>query len=292
MKSYAYYPGCSLESLGKSYHTSTLEVSNLLELDLKEIDDWNCCGATAYVPIDEILAYTLSARNLAIAEQMGLEDFIAPCSACYKNAYSTNKNIRNDPDLADHINYALEADDLKVSGSMHVRHLIEVFLEDVGLDAIKQNVKKPLNNLKVAPYYGCQMIRPPKGSENVENPSFFEELLTSIGAHPIDFQSKTRCCGGSLIITNRKASLDMISKLLQDATESGADVIATTCPMCNVNLEVYQQQVNREFGTKYAIPVVYFTQLMGIALGVAATNIGLPKSLYSKITQNLIMESG
>ncbi|MFC2063856.1 CoB--CoM heterodisulfide reductase iron-sulfur subunit B family protein [Chloroflexota bacterium] len=290
MKSYAYYPGCSLESLGKNYHTSTTEVSSVLDLDLQELDDWNCCGATAYFPVDELLAYTLSARNLAIAEQMGLKDFIAPCSACYKNSYSTNKYIKTDPDLAEHINFALEADNLKVSGSLNVRHLIEVFIEDVGLEIIKQKVKKPLKDLKVAPYYGCQMIRPRKGNENIENPSFFEELLSSIGAAPIDFQSKTRCCGGSLIITDRSAALDMVAKLLQDAEENEADVIATTCPMCNVNLEVYQHQVNREFGTNFAIPVVYFTQLLGIALGISARKIGVSKNLISTITQNALME--
>jgi len=290
MKSYAYYPGCSLESLGKNYHTSTMEVASVLNLDLQELDDWNCCGATAYFPVDELLAYTLSARNLAIAEQMGLEDFITPCSACYKNSYSTNKYIKSDPDLAEHINYALEADNLKVSGIMHVRHLLKVIMEDVGVDIITQKVKKPLDNLKVAPYYGCQMIRPRKGNENVENPTFFEELITSIGASPIDYQSKTRCCGGSLIITDRSAALDMVAKLLQDAVENGADVIATTCPMCNVNLEVYQHQVNREFGTNYAIPVVYFTQLMGVSLGISARKIGVSKSLLSKMTQKPVLE--
>jgi len=290
MKSYAYYPGCSLESLGKNYHISALEVSSFFDLDLQEIDDWNCCGATAYYPVDELLAYTLSARNIAIAEQTGLKDFVAPCSACYKNAYSTNKHIKTDPDLAEHINFALEADNLKISGTMNVRHLIEVFLEDVGLDAIKEKVNSPLKDLKVAPYYGCQMIRPKKGNENVETPTFFEDLLSAIGATPIDFASKTRCCGGSLIITNRSAALDMVAKLLQDATYNNADVIATTCPMCNVNLEVYQRQVNHEFGTNYSIPVVYFTQLMGIALGISEKSLKIPRELLPKLSQSMNME--
>jgi len=290
MKSYAYYPGCSLESLGKNYHISAMEVASKLGLDLQEISDWNCCGATAYYPIDELLAYTLSARNLAIAEQTGLIDFVAPCSACYKNAYSTNKLLKSDPELAEHINYALEADNLKITGSMNVRHLIEVFLEDVGLEEIKHKAIKPLKDIKVAPYYGCQMIRPRKGDENVENPMFFEELISAIGATPIDFSSKTRCCGGSLIITNRSAALDMVSKLLQDATSNNADVIATTCPMCNVNLELYQRQVNHEFGTNYSIPVMYFTQLMGFALGSTEKALKIPRDFFSKISLNIGME--
>jgi len=160
MKRYAYYPGCSLESLAKAYDASAKEVARALDLELKEIEDWNCCGATAYFPVDELLAYTLVARNLAIAEKTGLTDFVAPCSACFKNAYYTNKYLQNDPDLADHINFALEEDELHVDGKLRVRHLIEVILEDVGLDEIRKKTTFPLNHVRVAPYYGCQLLRP------------------------------------------------------------------------------------------------------------------------------------
>jgi len=281
MKQYAYYPGCSLESLGKNYNLSALAVSDELGVEMKELEDWNCCGATAYFPVDELLAYTLVSRNLAIAEKTGLQDFVAPCSACYKNAYTTNKYLKADPDLAEHINYALEEDHLHVEGKMKVRHLIEVFIEDVGLEEIEKKVAHPLKGLRVAPYYGCQIVRPRKDKEDVENPQFFEKLLSAIGAEPIDYASKTRCCGGSLIITNRKAALDMVHKLLQDAVNSNANVIATTCPMCNVNVEVYQSQVNREFGTNFSIPVMYFTQLMGMALGIEPKRIGVGASMLS-----------
>jgi heterodisulfide reductase subunit B len=279
MKQYAYYPGCSLESLGKSYHLSTLEVASRVGIELRELEDWNCCGATAYFPVDELLAYTLSARNLAIAEKTGLEDFVAPCSACFKNSYTTNKYLKSDPDLAEHINFALEEDNLHVTGRMHVRHLIEIFIEDVGLETIQKNATNPLNHLKVAPYYGCQLVRPRKQNEDVENPRYFEDLISALGAEPVEFESKSRCCGGSLIITNRPAALDMVEKLLQDAVDSQAEIIATTCPMCNVNLEVYQRQVNREFGTNYSIPVIYFTQLMGTAFGCEAKSLGINKEV-------------
>jgi len=281
MKQYAYYPGCSLESLATAYNISTLEVAHKLGVDLKEIKDWNCCGATAYFPVDELLAHTLVARNLALAEKDGLSDFVAPCSACYKNAYFTNAYLKKDPDLAEHINYALEADNLHVNGTMKIRHLIEVFIEDVGLEEIGKKITRPLKGLRVAPYYGCQLLRPRKDHENVENPQFFESLLSALGAEPVDYPSKTRCCGGSLIVTNRKAALDMVHILLQDAVNRKADVIATTCPMCNVNLEVYQSQVNREFGTQFSIPVMYFTQLMGVALGIKPGKLGIGKELVS-----------
>lgn len=281
MKQYAYYPGCSLESLATPYALSAVEVARSLGLDLQEIKDWNCCGSTAYFPVDELLAYTLVARNLAIAEKTGLKDFVAPCSACYKNAFFTNAYLKKDADLADHINYALEADDLHINGTMKVRHLIDVFLEDVGLEQISKGVTRPLAGLRVAPYYGCQILRPRKDHEQVEKPQFFEDLLAALGADPVDYPSKTRCCGGSLIITNRKAALDMVYRLLDDAVKRKTDVIATACPMCNVNLEVYQANVNREFGTQFAVPVMYFTQLMGIALGIKPGALGIGKELVS-----------
>ena len=279
MKQYAYYPGCSLESLAKDYASSAKEVANYLGLELKELQDWNCCGATAYFPVDELLAYTLVARNLAIAEQTGLTDFVAPCSACFKNAYYTNSYLKKDPDLADHINFALEEDNLHLNGTMKIRHLIEVIIEDVGLDEVKKRTTNPLTGLRVAPYYGCQLLRPRKDHENVETPQFFEELLSAIGADPIEYSSKTRCCGGSLIITNRKAALDMVHMLLQEAVDQKARVIATTCPMCNVNLAVYQNQVNQAFGTHFSIPVMYFTQLMDLALGLNAEHMKIEKSI-------------
>jgi len=278
MKKYAYYPGCSLESLAKNYALSALAVTKEFGLELNEIKDWNCCGSTAYFPVDELLAYTLVSRNLALAEKMGATDFVAPCSACYKNAYFTNTYLQSDQDLADHINYALEEDQLQVKGSLKVRHLIELFVEDVELAEVEKKATHPLTGLRVAPYYGCQMVRPRKVKEDVENPRYFENLLSAIGAEPIEFANKTRCCGGSLIITNRKAALDMVRILLQDAVEHGADVIATTCPMCDVNLEVYQEQVNREFGTHFSIPVMYFTQLMGLALGIKPAQLGVGKN--------------
>ena len=156
MKQYAYYPGCSLESLATSYHISSLEAARGLGVDLQEIEDWNCCGATAYFHADELLAHTLVARNLAIAEKMGL-DFVAPCSGCYKNAFFTSAHLKEDADLADHINFALAADNLKIDGTTNVKHLIEVFVDDVGLEEVSNRVKRPLKGLRVAPYYGCQL---------------------------------------------------------------------------------------------------------------------------------------
>jgi heterodisulfide reductase subunit B len=280
MKQYAYFPGCSLEKIALSYNQSTQETTKTVGIELKELEDWNCCGATAYFHVDELLAYTLCARNLAMAEKENL-DLVAPCSACYKNTFFTNRYLKEDPDLADHINVALQEDDLHFSGTISVRHLIEVFIDDVGLEAVSTNVSKPLEGLKVAPYYGCQIVRPKKDGEEIEQPDFFEALLAAIGAEALDYALKTRCCGGSLLISSREAALSMIHKLLKNAEDIGADVIATACPLCQINLECYQNQVNQEYRTKFNIPVVYFTQLMGMAFGIPNKRLGIGSELIA-----------
>ncbi len=278
MRQYAYFPGCSLEKIAHSYNQSTQETTKKLGVELKELEDWNCCGATAYFHVDEILAYTLCARNLAMAEKENL-DLVAPCSACYKNTFFTNKYLKEDPDMADHINVALQEDDLHFSGTISVRHLIEVFTEDVGLEEISERVSQPLQDLRVAPYYGCQIVRPRKDGEEIEQPDFFEKLLSAVGAEPVNFALKTRCCGGSLLISSREAALSMIHKLLKNAEESGAAVIATACPLCQLNLECYQDQVNQEYGTNFSVPVVYFTQLLGLAFGIPNKRLGIGSEL-------------
>jgi heterodisulfide reductase subunit B2 len=280
MKQFAYFPGCSLEKIALSYHQSSMETTKKLGVELKELEDWNCCGATAYFHVDELLAYTLVARNLSMAESQGL-DLVAPCSGCFKNMYFTRAHLQHDPDLAEHINFALEEDGLKFTGGSTVQHLIEVFVNEIGLEEIKSKVTNPLTGLRVAPYYGCQILRPRKDHEDVEQPHFFEDLMSSIGAEPIDYPLKMRCCGGSLIITSRPAALSMARNLLLNAVDNGAVVIATACPLCQVNLECYQQQINQEFGTNLSIPVVYFTQLIGLALGLPPKRLGIGSELVS-----------
>ncbi|OGN90429.1 MAG: hypothetical protein A2Y88_00395 [Chloroflexi bacterium RBG_13_48_10] len=280
MREYVYFPGCSLEKIALSYHLSALETTKKLGIKLTELEDWNCCGATAYFHVDELLAYTLTARNLAMGEKVGTE-VVAPCSACYKNMYFTNVHLNEDPDLADHINEALQEDNLHYSGSMVVKHLLEVFSNDVGPEEIKSKVIYPLSGLRVAAYYGCQILRPKKDHEDVEQPHSFEDVMSAIGATPVDFPLKLTCCGGSLLISSRPAAYSMIHNILYDAQRAQADVIATACPLCQVNLECYQPQINQEYGTHFSIPVVYFTQLIGLSMGVPPKKLGFGKEFLS-----------
>ena len=280
MRTYSYFPGCSLEKMALSYHQSAIQTTTKMGVELKEIEDWNCCGATTYFHVDELLAYTLVARNLAMAEKTG-HDLVAPCSACYKNAYFASAYLKEDQDLSDHINYALEQDNLHFSGSIEVKHLMEVFVDDVGLEEIKSKITHPLEGLRVAPYYGCQIVRPRKDHQDVENPRFFEDLMSTVGAQPVDFTYRLRCCGGSLIITSREAALSLVRDLLQSAVDKEADVIATACPMCQTNLECYQMTVNREYGTDFSIPIMYFTQLLGLSMGLPPKKLGIGTEFIS-----------
>jgi len=280
MKKFAYFPGCSLEKMALSYNQSSIETTKVFDIEMQELEDWNCCGATTYFHVDQLLAYTLVARNLAIAEKAGL-DFVAPCSACYKNAYFTNCYVQEEPDLAEHINFALDQDNLHFTGNLKVHHIIDIFANEIGSEEIKTKVTNPLNGLKVAPYYGCQIVRPRKNGEDIENPQFFEEIISAMGAESVDFADRLRCCGGSLIMTSRHAALMMVKVLLYNAVTSGADVIATACPLCQVNLECYQTQVNEEFGTDFSVPVLYFTQLLGLALGIPRRRLGIGRELVS-----------
>ncbi len=276
MKKYAYFPGCSLEKMALGYNKSTMETAHALGVDLQELEDWNCCGATAYFHIDEILAYTLCARNLAMAEKEKL-DVVAPCSGCFKNMHSTREHMKKDADLAEHINDALGEDDLHFSGTSRVHHILDVFVKEVGLDKVRKAAAHPLKGLRVAAYYGCQVIRPRKGREDVEQPRHFEDLISALGAQPVDYRLKLRCCGGSLIVTHREAALAMAHQLLANAADEKADLVVTVCPLCQVNLECYQGLVNRKFGTKFKMPVLYFTQLMGLAFGIAPKKLGIGK---------------
>jgi heterodisulfide reductase subunit B2 len=283
MTRFAYYPGCSLETMAATYHVSCMEVAHKLGIELEELEDWNCCGATAYSHVDELLAAVLCARNLAIAEKQGL-NIVAPCNACYKNLWTTNAALRRDPDLAEHMNYALEADDLHYEGRVEVHHIMDAFSNPEVLEQIRAKANDRIRGLRVAPYYGCQIVRPRRpGLElrQVDDPQFFEDLLRAAGADPVPYPYKLRCCGAALMVTNRPAALRMARDLLQNAVDSGAEVIATACPLCQTNLECYQAAVNHELGTSYAMPILYFTQLVGLALGVGVKRLGIGKELVS-----------
>ncbi len=266
---YAYYPGCSLESSAREYDLSLRAVCEKLDVELLDIEDWNCCGATP-AGQDELLAHSLSARNLAWAEERGL-DVLVPCSECYKNLARAAKALREDPQMRREINAIL--DPLKVKGHVRVKHPLEVFVRDVGLERIRSLVTFPLEGLRVAPYYGCLITRPRNDFDSPENPTAFEELFEALGAHNVDYYPyKARCCGGALLLSNQPLALRMTRQLVMKAKDAGANALTLGCPMCDMMLDVYQPQALDE--DVAPLPVLFFTQLMGLALGIEAGRLG------------------
>lgn len=280
MRYYTYFSGCSCSSEGgaRAYSWSIQAVSRALDSELIELDDWNCCGSTPSGSVDELGAFCMSARDLALAEKRGL-DLVTPCSACYVILNRTNSYLKQYPKLKTEVDEALAAGGLAYHGTVRVRHALDVFTRDIGYDATKS--KKSLNGLKVAPYYGCQVVRPRLGFDHPEQPKSLDKLIVSLGGEPIPFPLKTHCCGGSLIITEEDMALGLVRKLLESAIGNGAECVVTVCPLCQTNLDVYQSQVNRKFKTNYKLPVLFFTQLIGLTLGIEGKTLGLNTNVVS-----------
>ncbi|HVM93606.1 MAG TPA: CoB--CoM heterodisulfide reductase iron-sulfur subunit B family protein [Terriglobales bacterium] len=275
---YAYYPGCSLRGTGKAYEESLLAVFQTLGIEVQEIDNWNCCGATTYLSVDELASYALAARNLALAEREGL-DIIAPCAACYLVLNKTQHYIRDYPDIKTVVTRALKQIGLDYVGRVRVRHPLDVFLNDVGAKAITAKVAKPLKGLRVAPYYGCQIVRPYATFDDQGDPTSMDKLLAACGAAVAPYPLKTRCCGGSQKGTLPKIGLDLIRVLIEEAMRDGADVIATVCPLCQFNLECFQEEAGDS--RPLSMPVLYFTQLMALALGASPGAVAFHRSLIN-----------
>jgi len=272
--SFAYYPGCSTRSANRAYDLSTRNVAQTLGIDLEELDDWNCCGATAYMAINEKRSFVLSARNLAIAEKMG-KDVVAICNGCYLALRKTSKYIAENPKLRADIDRALAAGGMNYAGKVNVRHFLDVVVTDLGEEAVSPCVTRPLTGLKVAPYYGCQIGRPFAEIDDAEDPQMLNRLIGWIGAHAVDFSLKAKCCGGMMMTTRTDIGKDLTGKILRAAVDKGADCIITACPLCQMNLEGYQAAVGKAMGADLEIPILYFTQLMGVAFGLSSEALGL-----------------
>lgn len=272
---YAYYPGCSLQHSAKAYDQSTKVVGKLLGMHFQEVEDWNCCGATEYSSLEALTGYALTARNLSLAARQDTREMVAPCSACYLNLRKTDKYMGKYADLNQKVNQALGAGGLQYEpGSMRVRHLLDVVVEDIGFDRIAALVKKPLSGLRVAPYYGCLIVRP-DSNYNPEYPTHLDQLMRVLGATVVDFPLKTHCCGGHMTQVSEDTGYELIRRILNNASDYNADLIVTLCPMCQLNLDAYQPQVNGKFGTAFNLPVLFFTQMMGVAFGFSPEEMGI-----------------
>jgi heterodisulfide reductase subunit B len=276
---YAYYPGCSAESTARDMHQSTLAVAGALGIEMIEPKGWTCCGATAGHQTDRILAASLPAANLVKIQDMGL-DCIVNCAACYNRMKVANHEISSDSQIRKSVCDVIGRD---YDGSVKVRHFIEVLLEDVGLNSISDSVKNPLKSLKVASYYGCLLVRPPKvvNFDDPENPTSLDKLVKAIGAEPLDWPYKVECCGGGLSLSRTDVVVNLTDSILGMAQSAGADCITVSCPMCQVNLDLRQQDIYKQTGRDYQIPIVYITQLLGLGLGIGPRGLGFNKLMVS-----------
>ena len=280
MRYYSYFPGCSLKSTAVGYGLSIEAISGPLEIELAELEDWNCCGSTPFISLDELGGICIGARNLALAEKTGL-DLVTPCSSCYVTLNRVNSYLKRYPDLKRDVDKVLAEVGLGYRGEVKVRHLMEVVLNDITLKVLESRVVNSLSGLKVAPYYGCQLVRPDLGFDNPEFPQSLDRLIGSLGAEATPFPLKSRCCGSSLIIPQPHTALALIHQLLESAQSGGAQCIVVACPLCQTNLDVYQSMVNSKYKTKYDLPVLFFTQLIGLALGIEPKALGLDTAIVS-----------
>ena len=276
---YAYFPGCSAESTARDLHQSTLAVASALGIALVEPEGWTCCGTTMAHQVDHDLSISLAAANLAKAKDMGLE-MVVSCASCYNRMKIANYEIAGNPKMRKTVSAALGRD---YDGSVKVRHFIEVVLEDIGRDKFKKALTHSLQGLKVASYYGCLLVRPPEitGFDDPENPVFMDRLIDAMGGVGLDWPHKVECCGGSLTLTRSDLVVKLSETIIAMAKDAGAQCIAVACPMCQINLDMRQDDILKATGKRYNMPIIYITQLMGLCLGISENALGLDKLIIS-----------
>ncbi|MBU0700793.1 CoB--CoM heterodisulfide reductase iron-sulfur subunit B family protein [bacterium] len=255
---FSYYPGCSLHSTGKEYGQSTQAVCQALGIELVEIPDWNCCGASAGHSLNHDLAVQLSGRNILLAQNAGL-DVVVPCSACYHNLKQADKELKASADKQKELEQVVG---IQFTGNVQTRHLLDVIYHEIGVDNICKKIKRVMQGLKAVSYYGCLITRPPHkdGFDSVEQPQSMDRLLEACGCEIMKWSYKTDCCGAGLSLPQSGIVVDLVTKLIDKAKQTGAECIITACPMCQANLEMRQNGAN--------IPVLYFTEVLGMALGI------------------------
>ncbi len=273
MKRYTYYPGCSLKGQAIAYEKSTLATFKALGAELTELPDWNCCGATFYFAIDSLGSYGIAARNLVLAEEFG-NDLLLPCAACYLVMKKTEDKFKNSPETAEKISRSLREAGLNYKGFAKPRHPLEILVNDFGYDEIASKAKVDLSPYKIACYYGCQVVRPFSDFDDPHLPVTMDNLFKALGADVVPYHLKARCCGMSLTGTIENVGLRLVYILLKEAKRFNVDAIVTLCPLCQFNLEVYQDKIKKDFGEDVTMPVIYFTQLLGLALGLSEKELG------------------
>ncbi len=272
---FGYYPGCALHGSSSDYEQSVRACLDLLGVRLRELNDWICCGATAAHCINRQLALALPARNLALAERDGYTELLAPCPMCSMELIKAEQIIRQDEETRNKLSEVIE---LPIAGNTDVLNLIQVF-QRIGADKLKDIVKRPLADLKAACYYGCLLTRPPEALrfDDCERPSSMETLVEALGASTVDWNYKTECCGAGLTMANESTVLELSHKILENAAAHGANCVVVACPMCHVNLDMKQEDIERRYSVRHDMMIYYLSDLVGMALGLSEHQLGVDR---------------
>ncbi len=279
----AYFPGCSLHGLASEYDRSARLVCRHLGINLEEIEDWNCCGATAAHSLDHKLSVSLGARNLNLVKKMNLHMVTAPCAGCFNRLKTASYELRHNPSMAEEVAAIIKA---PAPVETEVSNLLQLFVEQTGVSAIAQKVVRPLSGLKLAAYYGCLLTRPQRIAQfdASEQPVSLDQLLKALGAEPVIWSHKAECCGGGYAASETDIVIDLGGQVLEAARQAGAQAIVVACPMCQANLDTRQKAIEVNRGQKYNLPIIYFTQLMGLAFGYSLRQLGFNQQLNSAVT--------
>jgi len=271
---YGFFPGCSYKGAA-GYKESTEAVSRLLGVELAEIQDWNCCGATSYWSTQTLEAYVLPARIMALAEKQGFSEIVNVCNACYSTLRKAHERLAGDSDLKQKVNLSLAEEGLEYKENLKIRHLMEVIVNDLNADDIKKHIKKDLSGLVVAPYYGCQLSRPWADIDDAHYPVLMDRLIEIVGAKPLNnYSAKAECCGAAHMVAHKDFCIPLNNRIVKDAVSKGAQTICTLCPLCQLNVDSSQNGPGLP-----KMPVIFFTQLMGLAFGLTEKDLLLNKLL-------------
>lgn len=282
---YAFFPGCTLESAAGELMISTLKVAEALGIELIELKGWTCCGASHIQDVDDFLATSINARNIALGEKLGTTKIITVCNTCTLMLRSAKAKLDQNEKLRTKVNEGLKSTGLQYKGTTEITHLLWMLIEDYGLDRLKQKVKRPLTGLKVANFYGCHILMPPKimGFENHRNPQSMEMVAEALGAECVEFDQRLACCGFHSVFPAEKEVMKLTGKNCLSSKKSGADCLVTPCPLCQMQLDAYQPDAQRKFEDDITMPVLHLPQLIGLALGFAPEELGIQRHVVDAI---------
>ena len=275
-----YYPGCALHGSSNDYETSVRACLAAMGIGLRELDDWICCGATAAHCLNHKLAVALPARNLALAQRDGMEELLAPCPMCSMELIRASCALAASPELRKEISEVVELD---VQGNTRVLNLIQVF-QKISAEQIQQKAVRQLGDFRPACYYGCLLTRPPSELkfDDCEQPRSMETLLSTLGAQPVEWNYKTECCGAGMTMADEDTVLELSHKILSNAVQHGANCMVVACPMCHVNLDMKQPDIERRYGVRHDMVVYYLSDLVGLALGIDERSLGIDRHFVVK----------